>query len=278
MKKTLAILLALLAAASITLASCEKEPTTNVDGWDDDNDYVESKDDDSDMDESDSGSDADNDQGNNGNNTTPSNGWTEASGNIYLGMNVILRKAPDELASSKTDKKLSFGTALTRVRTNGRWEEVKISGDETLYYVKSIYTTDAAGNFKFTEDAEKPTLTLSTTTDNNVCFYKTPFYCDDSESNFANMLCKSGIKAVHLKGNAEGETYSLKKLAVSENGKWVKVEFVGTVEISTNNKATYTSDAPGVFYIQALSFTREDIIGGGITSGGNNTDDGDYVS
>ena len=199
-------------------------------------------------------------------------GWQTVSGNLYLGMNVILRSAPNEYDSSKTNVKLPFGTALTRVRTNGKWEEVSYNG--TLYYVKAIYTTTTGDNFTFTEDTEKPALTLNTETANNVCFYKTPFYCDDTEANFGNMLCKSGIKASHL-----SEGYTLTKLGVSANGKWVKVSFVGTVTISANNTATYTAENPGVFYIQVLAFTRGDVIGGGITSGNNNNNaDGDFVS
>ena len=267
MKKTLAILLALLAAASITLASCEKEPENNGDDWGDDNDYVTESKDDNDTDEKDSSTESD--TNNTGNTNTPS-GWQEATGNIYLGMNVILRSAPNDYDSSKTAVKLTFGTALTRVRTNGKWEEVKYN--DTLYYVKSVYTTDNGNNFTFTDDTEKPALTLNPQTGNNVCFYKTPFYCDDSEANYGNMLCKGGIKAANL-----SEGYSLKKLAVSANGKWVKVEFVGTVTISANNTATYTAENPGVFYIQSLAFTRGDVIGGGIVSGDNNTDDG-FVS
>ena len=271
MKKTLAILLALLAAASITLASCEKDPVDTGDGWDDDNDYIDTKDENDDTDGTKDTSDETDDKETESDNTTVPSDWTEATGNIYLGMNVILRSAPNDLASSKTDTKLTFGTALTRVRTNGRWEEVKYN--DTLYYVKSVYTTDNGNNFTFTADEEKPALTINPETGNNVCFYKTPFFCDDSEANYGNMLCKSGIKATHL-----SEGYTLKKLAVSANGKWIKVEFVGTVTISSSNSATYTAENPGVFYIQALSFTRGDVIGGGIVSGDNNSGDGDFVS
>ena len=274
MKKTLAILLALLAAASITLASCDEEPENPNNGWDDDNQYVnESKEDDkTDTSAKDTTAESENKETENNNTTTttPSN-WDTVSGNLYLGMNVILRSAANEYDTSKTEVKLPFGTALTRVRTNGKWEEVSYNGD--LYYVKSIYTTTVGDNFTFTEDPAQPALTLSTETTNNVCFYKTPFYCDDSEANFGNMLCKSGIKAANL-----SEGYTLTKLGVSANGKWIKVSFVGTVTIGATNTVTYTAEDPGVFYIQSLAFTRGDVLGGGITSGNNNNNDGDFVS
>lgn len=276
MKKTLAILLALLAATSITLASCKEDKGSDLDDWtDDDNDYVDTGDETDDTDESDSKTN--NDNSDNGNENNPSNndnnGWSDASGNLYLGVNVTLRSQPSDSSSYKTDKNLYFGTALTRVRTNGRWEEVKVSGDDTLYYVKSIYTTTNSGNFTFTEATDTPALTLSETTNYNVCFYKSPFYSDDNDTNYSNMLCKGGIKANNL-----SEGYSLKKMAVSTNGGWVKVEFVGTVTISANNTATFTAENPGTFYIQALAFTRGDITGGGDMSGGNDSGNGDFFS
>ena len=87
------------------------------------------------------------------------------------------------------------------------------------------------------------------------------------------MLCKSGIKANNL-----SEGYSLKKLAVSENGGWVKVEFVGTVTISSNNFETFTAENPGIFYIQTLAFTRGDVLGGGDISDGNNSGNNDFFN
>ena len=201
----------------------------------------------------------------------PNYGWTDVTGTLYLGVNVTLRSQPSDANNTKTDKNMYFGTALTRVSTNGKWEAVKINGDDTIYYVKTIYTTSKAGNFDFTDDANTPAITLNETTTNNVCFYKSPFFCEDNDVNYGNMLCKSGIKANNL-----SEGYSLKKLAVSSNGGWVKVEFVGTVTMSANNTVTYTAENPGIFYIQSLAFIRGDVLGGGEIAGGNNPGSGDF--
>ena len=274
MKKTLAILLALLTAASITLVSCNEDKGNELDDWtDDENEYVDNKDD---ATESDSETESDTDAANNGetnneNTNTSNNGWTDVTGTLYLGVNVTLRSQPSDANNTKTDKNMYFGTALTRVSTNGKWEAVKISGDDTIYYVKTIYTTSKAGNFDFTDDANTPAITLSETTTNNVCFYKSPFFCEDNDVNYGNMLCKSGIKANNLSAG-----YSLKKLAVSSNGGWVKVEFVGTVTISANNTVTYTAENPGIFYIQSLAFTRGDVLGGGEIAGGNTPGSGEF--
>ena len=274
MKKTLAILLALLAAASITLASCQDEGRTSLDdGFDDgDNEYVDTDNDETDDETNGETNNENNDGENNNNQNTNPTGWNDVTGTLYAGVNVTLRSEPSDSNSAKTDKNVTYGTALTRVRTNGKWEEVKVSGDDTLYYVKTIYVTSMSGNFSFTDVADKPAITLSETTGNNVCFYKTPFYCEDSETNFANMLCKSGIKASHLTSG-----YSLKKVGVSANGKWIKVELVGTVTISSNNSATFSEENPGVFYIQSLAFSRGDIVDA-TWSDNSGSDNGDFFS
>jgi hypothetical protein len=99
-------------------------------------------------------------------------------------------------------------------------------------------------------------------------FFENPFESEDMDAYYDIVLCKSGFKLSNV-----SSTYSLKKTGTSENGEWIRVEFVGTITISATNSATFTEAAPGVFYVKMRSITRGDIIdptysaGGGSTSG-----------
>ena len=256
MKKTLAILLALLMAGSVILVSCDnggREPVQDGAG-DANNDYIESDESDSTTNtESNNNTESESQTSGNNNNNNNNHGWNVTNETVYAGVNFTLRSDANESSNSLTDKKVPFGTALTRVETNGTWSKVKVSGSDTIYYVKNIYLSVNSGNFTFTDSENS--ITLNPETDNNVCFYYSPFYSDDGETNYANMLCSSGIKVAHLSAD-----YTLTKKGVSTNGSWVKVTFVGTVTISTTNTKTYTAENPGTFYIQANAFNRKDIV------------------
>lgn len=263
MKKTLAILLALLAAASITLASCEKKDQPNNDGWDDeDNEYVDTDDDDGNDTTNDNNDDTTNDQnpGNNDNDTpTNPSGWVEKNDTVYAGVLLTLRDEPN----GDSIDEIPFGTALSRAETNGTWD--KVTYNNKTGYVMHVLVASTDSAFKFTNVETPVAITVNPENTNNVVLYKSPFYIDDSDLSSANWLCKSGIKPNNL-----SETYTMKKLAISENKKWVKVEFVGTVTISSNNTATYTAENPGIFYIQATSFNDGRIVDSTWSSGGNN--------
>ena len=66
--------------------------------------------------------------------------------------------------------------------------------------------------------------------------------------------------------------YTLKKVATSASGSWIKVEFVGTIEINTNNTKTFAAGNPGELYVKVRAIERGDITdptySGGSSSGG----------
>ena len=263
MKKTLAILLALLAAASITLTSCQndgREPV-NDDNWDDqDNEYVDTdnSNEDTSKDTTNDNTDGDNENNNNNNNnnTNPS-GWEAKNDTVYAGVLLVLRGTPS--ASGENLAEIPYGTALARAESNGTWDKVTY-GDKTGY-VMHVYVSANNSAFNYTNVESPVSISVKTDSDKNVVFYTTPFVIDN-ESYAANWLCNSGIKAEFL-----SEGYTLKKLAVSENKKWVKVEFVGTVTINAKNSATYPATNPGIVYIQATSFDDGRIVDSTWSSG-----------
>lgn len=264
MKKTLAILLALLAAASISLASCEKTPENNNDGWDDDdNDYVETKGDDTDAVET--GDDTADTENTDTDNVPNYTGWVDTNDTVYAGVNLRLRTEPS--TNSGALATIPFGATISRLQTNGSWDKVTYNGQTG--YVSHTYVSSNAGDFTFTDYAEATAITLSTAEKaNNVLFYKTPFSPDQYERfdlDADNVLLASGVKAANL-----SEGYVLEKVAISQSGKWIKVKLTGTVTVGGSNK---TCDAE-VYYIRALAFNRKDVVdttwSSGTVSGGDN--------
>ena len=252
MKKTLAILLALLMVGSIVLVSCDGGRTPIGDGFDDeDNDYIGDDESDESGSESDSTTESDSQNANNNNNNNDNNtnyGWTATNDTVYAGVDLNLRDNPNgsKLAT------IPFGTSLARSETNGEWDKVTYNGQTG--YVKHLYVATSGASFTFTASEGTPSISINPENTNNVIFYQSPFYIGDSNKESENWLCASGLKPAHF---VEG--YTLKKLGVSNNGDWVKVEFKGKIEVNSNNKVDYSANA-GVFYIAARCFKDGRII------------------
>ncbi|MBQ8850097.1 MAG: SH3 domain-containing protein [Clostridia bacterium] len=273
MKKTLAILLALLAAASITLVSCQNDDRKPVDDddWDNDNDYVDTSND-TNNDSTDTSTDTnntqtpdgnDNENNNNNNNTNPS-GWVEKNDTVYAGVSLALRSESSSNSTMLTS--IPVGAAISRLETNYTWDKVTYNGQTG--YVMSTYVTVNGLDFEFNE-CEATAITLSETTNNAVLFYQTPFSpgkYENFELDATNVLLASGVKSTNL-----SEGYTLNKVGVSKSGNWVKVELTGTVTISTNSTKTCTSET---YYIRALAFNRKDVVDSTWNSGSVGGDSG----
>ena len=269
MKKTLAILLALLAAASITLASCSNNKKTPVDDADNDPDYDYQDDTDESESNTNPGGDTTNPGGTQGGTDNPiTGGYVDRSGEVYAGVDLNLRTSPSASGNNNIAKTVPFGTKLICKATNGTWDKVTLEGGTDEYFVLTAWLASGNANFSFT-DCEDVDITLSTTTANKVIFFETPFESDNNSLYFENAACASGLTAADLSGLSENETYKLTKVATNAN--WVKVTFVGKITISANNTFTAKADAPATFYIKAKAFTRGDIIDstfdGGSTGG-----------
>ena len=240
MKKILALLLVLLMVISIVLVACQKNKPVRDDDDDDDYNNVETTDVASEtVLESDT--------------FIPTGTWREVSDTVYAGVDSLnLRTAP-QTGSSTIAKKVNAGQKLTRTETNGVWSKVTMEGDSTVYYVANTWLSTNGNNFTFT-DCTPVDLTIEAT-ERNVIFFTSPFENEDPDLYFDNAVCSSGFKTENVIGE-----YTLKKLATSANGAWIKVEFVGTIKINDNNQKTFSAENPGVLYIKALSISRGDIV------------------
>ena len=241
MKKILALLLVLLMVTSIVLVACQKKKPARDDDNNDDYNNVVTTDAASETEPLESDT------------FIPSGTWREVTGVVYAGVdNLNLRTAP-QTGSSTIAKKVNAGQKLNRTETNGVWSKVTLDGDSTVYYVANTWLSTNGNNFSFTA-CDPVNLTINAT-DRSVVFFTSPFDNEDNDLYLDNAVCASGIKTQNVIGD-----YTLKKLATSVNGAWIKVEFVGTIKINDKNQKTFDSSAPGVLYIKALSVSRGDIV------------------
>ena len=264
MKKTLAILLALLAAASISLAACDEddERTPIGGGNGDDIEQVEDSDDEVTEDTKDNNNEDTNDQG--GNNDVVTD-YVTKNDTVYAGYNVWLR-ASDYTGADKVNS-VTAKQALERIATNGEWDKVKDPKSGKECYILHAWVSENSDNFTFTEleESEQVSLTLSTSADvGNICFFETPHYAWNDSANgyyYDNIILKSGITHANL-----SKDYKLTKVAYNAN--WLKVEFVGTITTSGGTK-TCTEENPGVFYTRTYFVDKGRIIDPSASTGGN---------
>ncbi len=258
MKKTLAILLALLMTSSIALVSCEgNNRTPSNGGWDDENDYVDDTDD-STADTSDDTTDG-TDSGNN--NNTDVTGWIEKNDMVYAGYNMNVYES-QSTTSDKVYEGIKAGDAISRISTNGAWDKVSVTvnGETKTGYVVSkwVSTTD---NFKFTAIDPAKVLEVIATDGNRLVIFTTPhMVMNGTDYDYHNIVCKGGLTA-----SSFGQGYSLK--AVGENTNWIKVEFVGTITLSSNTE-TGTEASPLTLYIYK-NHIKSRVSGFASASGGN---------
>ncbi len=246
MKKTLALLLALLMLASVALVACnddEKEPVSDDEEYEDGDNVKDNEDEDTDEDsEKDTEEDTEKDTEKETENNVDE--WETKNDTVYTGMNNInLRKEASRNASVlKTVS--AYGTSLTRTKTNGIWSEVTYNGTKG-YILNELLSTDA-NDFAF--DAVETPSTLTIKDGYQVRFHTTPF--ESIEFAYENVLRSSGVKAEYL---AAGTT--IKKVGISKNGDWLKIEVIGTINF-VSGAETYTAENPGIFYIPDYQVTK----------------------
>ena len=241
MKKTLAIFLALLAAASVTLASCgnKKKPLEQGGGGS----YIDDEYDDDTTTNNDGNSNT-GDTGNNGNTNVsdPTANYTDTNDVVYAGVELNLRTTPS--TNGTVIKTVPFGTKLNRSQTNGDWDKITIEGDSNVYYVLHEWTTASNANFTFTDCEHTAFTVVGAKEGKGVQFYYSPFVHNNLSTALNNAYLGTAFLASDL------QNYTLTRVAM--NSSWVKVIFTGTVK-----GKTLTDE---VFYIQASHFNDKDRI------------------
>ena len=224
MKKTLAILLALIMALSVSLMACTKDKDKDND---DDDDW-----DDGEYNYNPVTSDAEESTGSylGGDDYFSSGVWVEKNDTVYVGIdNTNIRDAAS--TSSEVIATVKSATALTRTATNGTWD--KVTYDSKECYVRSALVTTDANDFSFEDCDEEVALTVKEGYQVNL--RTTPFY--DQDYSDANL----GPNGLDPAATANGE---LVKVAVSKSGDWYKVKYDGkTYYLAYSNITSgYVSD------------------------------------
>ena len=256
MKKTLALLLALLMLASVALVACNDDGKTPVNDDDyEDGDNVKDDEDDKDTEDKDTDDKDTEKDGNEDEDTEKDtekdteadnkNDWETKNDTVYTGMNTVNLRRDASKNSAVGKEVANFATPLERTKTNGIWSEVKYEG-ATYYVLNAMISTDIK-DFEFEDQTTPATITIND--GYQVCFYTTPF---ESTGDYAynNVLKASGVKADYL---SEGST--IKKIATSKNGDWMKIEFIGKIEF-TSGTVEHTAENPGIYYLADYTVTK----------------------
>lgn len=223
MKKTLALLLALIMMLSMTMVSCNKEEPEETD----DDDFGFNFDDPT----GEATGDSTDESGENNNNNSD---FVAASGTSYILHPVKVRK--DAKKSSSTIGVAAWGSAVQLVERSTLWTKIKFtdadSGATLEGYVRNELLTadkkqvtlvelDAPVAAKINglgnkDDGSAYTLNVRTT----------PWNCSQSEEYpNVNVLANIGNEKYQVKDGDEVE-----KLGTTEDGKWVYIRFVKTVD------------------------------------------------
>lgn len=219
MKKILIAAIALMTVLTMSLTSCESEPTPNEAGNGLDDDII-SRDDESNENEDDSSNGENNetpnnseDENNNNNTQTPVGVWTAASGTVYVRTKAHIRESASK--TSESAGIVEMGTALTRTETNGTWDKVTYNGN-TAYILSDLVTTSQSRVTFEDKTAENKTLHLKEDTKSNL---RTSPVASDHVNNLAGTI-----------GSEHTNSGTLKLVKLSKDGYWAQVSFTGTAE------------------------------------------------
>ncbi len=185
MRKILAALLALVMIMSVALVACQKDTEdTDADNDNEDDYIVDTKNDET----SDTTGGADT----TGDNTTSSNDFVAAAGDIWVMAKVNLRTEPSTSSSATIETTADAGTKLTALERNDSW--YKISYNEKTLYVARDYVVTSYGDYEFTTLDTPLTLTIkpsNSTTTNKINLRSTPVVDSASDNTLYNNVAKT---------------------------------------------------------------------------------------
>ena len=248
MKKTLAILLALIMATSVAVTACESEGTGSTESQNFEMDFGE--DTSSEVVTDENGNEVISTGENGTNKDTPggsSSTMQPVSGLAYVLYPVMIRETAE--TSGKTVTKVEFGARLERIEANKKWTKVTYEG-KTGYIMNDVITTqeetitfEDKGVAGEGENAEVvyPTAKVVVSGADNVKLRYTPL-ADGFPNDFA--ILKS--EDLDLIGQIEKGT-EVTVLAVSKDGMWAKVTST-KVDVPDNSGTypkTYSSTKEG---------------------------------
>ena len=154
--------------------------------------------------------------------------WEEDSEGklIYIRAAELYIRSDTNLLDETKEATAVFGESFKRIKYNKEWTQIEYNGKEC--YVKTSYITDDPGSVIFTDDAEPTTVYVT----QDKLFLRTSTLYKVGENSYTNNIghtVKAGVE--------------LTRVATSENGMWIRVEYQGE-EFYCNTDYTSTT-APG---------------------------------
>ena len=269
MKKTLAILLALIMTTSVALVSCNNDNTEE----DDLDDFVVDFNNNGDTiigETSEPETDANGEtikptvKPNTGNNTTT---FETVNDTVYVLYTANIREQASDKTSVDILATAPFGTALTRSEKNSKWSKVTFTKDGstiTGYIANDLITTSAkAVNFieKKNEDGTAVVTKIkSTLSVQNVIIRKFPLA--DGYPNTFKVLDTEEFNTGSIFAQIPKGTENITLVSVSEDGVWAYVKGQGKL-YNGGNPATTTTEVEGYTLYSNLE------IAGNASQGGN---------
>jgi hypothetical protein len=238
MKKTLALILALMMVLTLALASCgekpeETEPTDDFFNVGGDN-----------TEEGDATGEGDETGKTNGGSNTSSTGYTAVNDTIYARFDAVLRE--DDKASSKKVAEIGFGTALQRVEKSKKWSKVTYNGSTA--YIANDLITENKNAITFNAGAESTTAKIKVGKDSTLNIRKYPLaltaptVIDLATFNSASIVGKVADSA------------DVTILSISADGLWAKIECQGYAMNSVGEFATELSTLTGYCYLSYTTY------------------------
>ena len=250
MKKTLAILLALIMSASVALVSCS-EGSNDIDDGNDD--FVVDFGDDIETEAPETDENGEtikpSNTTNTGNNNTNTTTMESVNDTVYVLYTANIREQASDKSSVDILATAPFGTALTRSEKNSKWSKVTYTKDGTTitgYIANDLITTNAkAVNFieKKNEDGSAViTKIKSTINANNAIVRKFPLA--DGYPNTFKVLDSDDFSADSIVAQIPKGTENVTLVSVSEDGVWAYIKGTGKL-YNGGNPSTESTTVEG---------------------------------
>lgn len=251
MKKTLALILALLMMLSVALVSCSDKPEETEDPTDD---FWGDVNDPAGTDESDETGDG-NETDNSGNNTTSSNFVTK-NDTVYVCFKAAVRS--EAKTTSDLVATLDFGTHLQRIEANRKWSKIKY-GEVEGYIANDLITTNS-GSVKFTT-LETPVTSkvskLGNSSNANLREYPLALSAP-------SVIDLKAFNAASIKGQIAKDT-EVTIISVSGDGQWAYIKCMAKAKADKGEFATTATEMEGYCSTSVLDYNF------GNNSGNNNS-------
>lgn len=240
MKKTLALILALIMILSVALVACgekEEETQPNDDFFAD----LENE-----GDETVEGDET----GETGNNNLPVTNTTFVAMNdtVYVCYNAIIRKDA-KISTTNKVAEVTFGTALQRLEANSKWSKVKV-GEVEGYIANDLITTSAAAvTFKTLEEPVKAKITnLGNLKTANLRRFPLAFAIGT-----AKVIDEEKFNIDCILGKMPKDT-EVTIISISEDGQWAYVKGMAMASDGQGDFVTETTELEGYCIMSALSY------------------------